>query len=127
MFSGTYRFTARMNVWDTAGQESYNRTRGMYYRDTKGCLMCYDVNNRRSFENLAYWVTELEENRGKVPVLLVGNKIDLERKVTRQEGLDFAKMKGYLFVECSAKTGDGVQDMFQKLGVEIFKIEEDLE
>ncbi len=127
LFSGAYRFKARMNIWDIAGQEAYQRTRGMYYRDAKGCLLCYDVNNPRSFENLEYWGKELQENIGKVPVLLVGNKTDLERKVTRQQGLEFANTKGYLFVECSAKTGECVDDIFQKLAVEIFKGEEGLD
>ena len=127
LFSGTYRFTAKMNVWDSAGQAMYDKIRGMYYRDAKGALMCYDVHNHLSFEHLDKWREELEENLGKVPVLLVGNKIDLERKVTRQEGLAYAKQHNYLFVECSAKTGEGVNDMFTKLAVEIFKREEKLE
>ena len=126
LFGGTYRFTAKMNVWDAAGQEVYDRIRGMYYRDAKGALLCYDVNNHRSFENLDKWREELEENRGIVPTILVGNKIDLERKVTRQEGLDYALKHNYLFMECSAKTGDSVDQMFEKLAVEIFKKEEGL-
>ncbi|UYP45748.1 hypothetical protein NEF87_002033 [Candidatus Lokiarchaeum ossiferum] len=127
LFSGTYRFTAKMNVWDAAGQAMYDKIRGMYYRDAKGALMCYDVHNHLSFEHLEKWREELEESLGKVPVLLVGNKIDLERKVTRQEGLAYAMKHNYLFVECSAKTGEGVDDMFKQLAVEIFKREEKLE
>ncbi|MBA7586374.1 hypothetical protein ES708_28372 [subsurface metagenome] len=69
----------------------------------------------------------MEENLGKVPVLLVGNKSDLERKVSRKEGLDYAIKHGFLFIECSAKTGENVDDMFEKLAIEIFKKEENLE
>lgn len=58
---------------------------------------------------------ELEDNCGKIPTLLVGNKIDLDREVSREEGLDFAMKHGFLFMECSAKTGENVQDMFYKL------------
>lgn len=127
LFGGAYRFTAKLNVWDAAGQEMYDKIRGLYYRDAKGALLCYDVNNRRTFENLSKWINEMEENRGKIPTLLVGNKIDLERQVSREEGLDYAMKHGYMFVECSAKTGEHVDDMFHKLAVEIFKQEEGIE
>ncbi|QEE15308.1 GTP-binding protein [Promethearchaeum syntrophicum] len=127
LFSGTYRFTARMNVWDAAGQDQYDKIRGIYFKDAKGALICYDINNALSFKHLDKWVADLEENLGKVPVLLVGNKSDLERKVSRQEGLNYAIEHGFLFIECSAKTGENVDEMFEKLAIEIFKKEENLE
>jgi small GTP-binding protein len=128
LFSGVYRFTAKMNVWDAAGQAHYEKIRGIYYREAKGAMLCYDMNNPVSFQNLDKWVEELEENVGqKVPVLLVGNKSDLERKVSREDALAYAMKRGYLFVECSAKTGEGVDDAFKKLAVAIYKKEENLE
>ncbi len=127
LFSGTYRFTARMNVWDAAGQDMYDKIRGIYFKDAKGALICYDINNPLSFNHLDKWVSDLEENLGKVPTLLIGNKSDLERKVSRQEGLNYAIKHGFLFVECSAKTGENVDDMFEKLAIEIFKKEENIE
>ena len=105
----------------------YDKIRGMYYRDPRAALLCYDVSNRLTFDNLERWIQEMEDNRGKIPTLLVGNKIDLERQVSRQEGLDYAMKHGFMFMECSAKTGEHVDDMFQKLAIEIFKIEEGLE
>lgn len=127
LFTGVYRFTAKMNVWDAAGQSVYDKIRSIYYRDAKGAIIAYDVANMVTFRNLDKWVQELEENCGKVPVLLVGNKTDLERKVSREEGLDYAMKHNYMFMETSAKSGDGVEEMFQKMAVEIFKVEEGLE
>ena len=127
LFSGTKRFTARMNVWDAAGQEMYDKIRGIYFKEAKGALICYDINNPLSFKNLDKWVSDLEENIGKVPTLLIGNKTDLERKVSRKEGLKYANKHGFLFIECSAKTGENVDDIFEKLAIEIFKKEENLE
>ncbi len=126
LFGGAYRFTAKMNIWDAAGQEVYDKIRGMYYRDAHAALLCYDVSNRLTFENLDRWIQEMEDNRGKIPTLLVGNKIDLVRQVSRQDGLDYAMKHGFMFMECSAKNGENVDDMFQKLAIEIFKIEEEL-
>ncbi len=127
MFSGSYRFTVKMNVWDAAGQSHYEKIRGMYYRGAKGALLVYDVNNPISFENLDGWIKELEENIGqRIPVLMVGNKIDLERNVKSEEAKAYAKKNGFLYSECSAKTGEGVEKAFRKLAIEIYKKEEGL-
>jgi Ras-related protein Rab-2A len=127
LFSGVYRFTAKMNVWDAAGQSVYDKIRSIYYRDAKGAILAYDVANIVTFKNLDKWIQELEENCGKVPVLLVGNKTDLERTVSREEGLEFAMDHNFMFMESSAKNGEGIEEMFQKLAVEIFRVEEGLD
>ena len=128
LFAGVYRFTAKMNVWDAAGQTHYDKIRGMYYRDAKGALLCFDVNNPVSFKNLDKWADDLEENIGKkVPVLLVGNKIDLERRVKYDDAKKYAEKRGFTdYVECSAKTGEGINEAFKKLAIEIYKREEGL-
>ena len=128
LFSGVYRFTAKMNVWDAAGQQHYDKIRGMYYRDAKGALLCFDINNPVSFTNLDKWVEDLDENVGrKVPVLLVGNKLDLERRVTFEDAKKYAEKRGFIgYVECSAKTGKGINDAFIKLALEVYKHEEGL-
>ncbi len=128
LFKGTYRFTAKINVWDAAGQTHYEKIRHIYYRDAKGAIMVYDINNPISFQNLDKWIKELEQSVGlNIPVLLVGNKLDLERKVPRQDGLQFAMEHNFMFIECSAKTGEKVDEAFYKLALEIFKREEGLE
>lgn len=122
IFTGTHRFKATMNVWDAAGQVHYEKIRGLYYRGARGSILVYDVNNPVTFQNLDNWVKELEENIGKkIPVLLIGNKIDLPREVPREDAVAYAKKNGFLYLECSAKTGKGVQDAFKTLAVEIYK------
>ncbi|MHA1620472.1 MAG: GTP-binding protein [Promethearchaeota archaeon] len=128
MFSGTYRFKAKINLWDAAGQAHYDKIRGIYYRDAKGALLCYDINNPVSFQNLDKWLLELEENVGRIPTILVGNKSDLERKVSQEDALNYSKAKGLVgFIEVSAKTGEKVDEALQQLAVSIYKIEENLE
>ena len=124
---GSHRFSAKMNVWDAAGQEHFSTMRGMYYRGAKGCLLIYDVTNPVSFQNLDKWLEELEDNLGKkVPTLLIGNKIDLERVVPKNDALEYARSKNLLYFETSAKTGAGVINAFKKLAVEVYKAEEAL-
>ena len=128
LYTGIYNFKAKMNVWDAAGQVHFSQIRGMYYKDAKGVILVYDVNNPASFNNLDMWVKELEENIGRrVPVLLIGNKIDLERKVPREDAEAFANKHDYLFFEVSAKTGEEIEKIFKTLALEIFKNEENLE
>jgi small GTP-binding protein len=127
LYKGTYKFTAKISVWDVAGQDFFQKYRGMYYRDSKGVLLIYDINNYLSFQNLTQWLEELDENMvGNLPILLVGNKMDLERKVPREEAEEFAKKHNFLFIETSAKTGENIQEAFKKLAVEIYKREEEI-
>ena len=122
LFSGTYKAKAKITVWDVAGQEHYKSNRGMYYRGARGALLCYDVTNPVSFKNLDEWLEEMEENVGtNLPILMVGNKIDLERKVPKADAEAYAKKHGFIYVECSAKTGDGVQNTFEKLAIALIK------
>ena len=93
----------------------------MYYRNANGALLVYDVSNQASFDHLPDWIEELENMTGPIPTILVGNKIDLPRVVTREMGEKFAKEHKFLFIETSAKSGDNVDKAFERLALEIYK------
>ncbi len=114
----------KLQIWDTAGQERFKNITASYYRGGNGVLVVYDITDRDSFENLNSWLIEIEKNASKnVYKLLIGNKSDLEdkRKVTYQEGKDFATSNGMQFIETSAKTDSKVKDAFELLTQEIIK------
>ena len=114
----------KLQIWDTAGQERFKNITASYYRGGNGVLVVYDITDRESFENLNSWLIEIEKNANKnVYKLLIGNKNDLEekRKVTFQEGKDFATSNGMQFIETSAKTASKVQEAFELLTQEIIK------
>ena len=114
----------KMQIWDTAGQERFKNIIASYYRGAHGILLIYDVTDKDSFKNLSNWLIEIEKNANKnVYKLLIGNKSDLEekRKVTYQEGKDFATSNGMQFIETSAKTASKVQEAFELLTQEIIK------
>merc|ERR1712071_664341 len=94
----------------------------------QGVVMVYDVTRRDSFENLEQWLKEIKlytPNAGEgVVKLLVGNKIDLERKVPREEAEAWARSQGMLFLEASAKTKTGIKQCFMEV---VHKILEDPE
>ena len=114
----------KLQIWDTAGQERFKNITASYYRGGNGVLVVYDITDRDSFENLNSWLIEIEKNANKnVYKLLIGNKSDLEdkRKVTYQEGKDFATSNGMQFIETQAKTDSKVKDAFELLTQEIIK------
>lgn len=106
----------KLTIWDTAGQERFRTLTSSYYRGAQGVVMVYDVTRRDSFENLDQWLKEIKlysPNNGEgVVKLLVGNKIDLEREVSREEAEAWARSQGMLFLEASAKTKMGIRQCF---------------
>ena len=108
----------RLQVWDTAGQESFRSITRSYYRGAIGVLLVYDVTNVNSFENLPNWLKDsLDETNPNIGLVLVGNKSDLESdwKVNKEVAKNFAKDNNLLFLETSAKSGTNIEKIFQIL------------
>ena len=101
----------------------------LYYKGKNGILVVYDITNRQSFDDINFWLNEIKEKANKNTVLLlVGNKCDLEdeRKVSFQEGKDFADNNGIKFIETSAKTNQNVDEAFEILIDEVIKNNKDI-
>ena len=74
----TAREQVRMFVWDTAGQERFRQIARMYYRDSNGALICYDITNQDSFEACRFWIKDIERHAPvNINKILVGLKSDL--------------------------------------------------
>jgi len=90
-----------------------------YYRGAHGVVFVYDVERMDSFENLEQWLKEVQlyspNNGESVVKLLVGNKIDLDRKVPREQAEAWARSQGMLFLEASAKTRAGIRQVFMEV------------
>lgn len=105
----------RIQVWDTAGQERFRTITPAYYRSAMGVVMCYDITDENTFNNIEYWLTNLEQHgNADVQKILIGNKSDLEeqRKVPKERAFELAAKHKMQFYETSAMTGDGVEDAF---------------
>jgi small GTP-binding protein len=112
-----YATGIKLQAWDVAGQARFKAVRKMYYSGAAGIILVFDVTRRRSFTELAKWVQEADESIGtRVPMICVGNKTDLpDRAVPSDEAKRWAEDNGFLYMESSAKTGEGVADMFTVL------------
>jgi Ras-related protein Rab-2A len=108
----------KLQIWDTAGQESFRSITRSYYRGAAGALLVYDIARRDTFDHILKWYEEANKNASPhMVILLVGNKCDLEhrRSVTFQEGADFAKEHNMIFIETSAKTSENIEKTFEIL------------
>ena len=103
-------------LWDTAGQEDYERIRPLSYPDTDVILICFSVDSRISFANTKLkWEPEINTYLPNVPIVLVGNKCDLtsEKTITVEEGWKMADtINAVAYLECSAKNMIGVKKVF---------------
>ena len=110
--------TAKLTIWDTAGQERFRTLTSSYYRGCHGIILCFDVNERSTFENLQRWLEELElyATTQHAAKLLVGNKIDLkQREVSVEEATTFARKQAMMYIEASAKTNTKIQQAFEEV------------
>ncbi|XP_012935835.1 vacuolar protein sorting-associated protein 21 [Aplysia californica] len=108
--------TVKLDIWDTAGQERFASLAPMYYRTAQAAVVVYDICSKATFGRALEWVKELHTQAPpNTIVILCGNKADKseQRQVNDEEASKVAKDKGLLFTEVSAKTGVGVQDIFQ--------------
>jgi small GTP-binding protein len=106
------------SVWDTAGMKKSRSLTPVYYRDSTAALVVYNLANRQSFAKLPDWLKLDRDSCGDAnPVVVVGNKLGLERVVTHDEALAFAQMMQCEYVGVSAKTGAAIDDILPKLAV----------
>jgi len=112
----------KLQIWDTAGQERFRTITTSYFRGAQGILLVYDVTDRRSFESIRNWISQIQQHADvHVNKILVGNKCDMmdEKVVSTEEGSALAKEFGIPFAEVSAKTNIAVDDSFKSLATAV--------
>lgn len=117
--------TCLLDILDTAGQEEYSAMRDQYMRTGQGFLCVYAITSRSSFDEISSFREQIlrVKDADKVPMVVVGNKCDLEseRQVSKAEGQDLAKSFNCPFLETSAKSRINVEESFFELVREIRK------
>jgi small GTP-binding protein len=106
------KFSSRLVVWDVSGQDHFAFTRLAFYRGSKAAGLVYSVDNRQSFERLGQWRKEIHDILPTIPLIIVGNKTDLERQVSTEEGAALAKEWNVPFFETSCVSGTSIEDFF---------------
>jgi small GTP-binding protein len=118
----------KFKIFDTAGQERYRSISSQQIKVADGFMVVYAVNLRNSFEQIRWWVDTIEEEADitKKPVMLVANKVDIkDRKITHDEGYEYASNRKIKYIETSAKTGYNIKEAFNELYTDIYNIGKD--
>ncbi|KAJ5723923.1 hypothetical protein N7488_001958 [Penicillium malachiteum] len=121
--------TVELALWDTAGQEDYDRLRPLSYPDSHVIMICFAIDSPDSLENVQEkWIQEVTHFCHGMPIILVGCKKDLrhdpgtiqalrktsQSPVTTEQGVNVARKIGaYKYFECSARSGEGVRGVFE--------------
>eukprot|EP00467_Chlorarachnion_reptans_P016712 CAMPEP_0114503438 /NCGR_PEP_ID=MMETSP0109-20121206/9646_1 /TAXON_ID=29199 /ORGANISM="Chlorarachnion reptans, Strain CCCM449" /LENGTH=195 /DNA_ID=CAMNT_0001681463 /DNA_START=41 /DNA_END=628 /DNA_ORIENTATION=- len=130
-----------LGLWDTAGQEDYDRLRPLAYPMTDVFLVVYSINSRTSLKNVwQKWAPEIRDHDKNAHIILVGNKVDLRDDekfckrfkqlghtlVTKDEGKEVAKKIGASsYHECSALTQEGLREVFDDAVLSTLKLRDE--
>ena len=114
----------KIQLWDTAGQEKYRAMTKNLYLKSQGIIILFDITNETSFINLKNWMSQIKESCGEdIPILLVGNKIDLEdnRVINKERAMEYANNENIEYIEVSSKTGENINKALTSLLQKILK------
>ncbi|EAX89083.1 small GTP-binding protein, putative [Trichomonas vaginalis G3] len=106
----------QLKLFDTAGQEKYSALMPLYFRDKDIFIVVYDLTSLESLQNVEKWVYKIHELSGEIPIIIVGNKSDLEPQVPQEQIeqiiIRIDPRKSFL---TSAVTGSNVKELFEYL------------
>ncbi|GAB1226970.1 hypothetical protein ENUP19_0315G0007 [Entamoeba nuttalli] len=117
-----------IDVADTFGEDEFSAMRDMYMRVCDGFILIYSITSKESFEQMKriyeeiYRVKDVDKNE-VLPIIMVGNKCDLEneRQVMKEEGIEYADSVKCPFIECSAKTSENINQIFEIITRNVFE------
>ena len=102
----------RVQLWDTVGQEKYKSITKNLMSRVQGIILIFDLSNKETFKNIKSWINLIKEQCGhKMPILIVGNKIDLEeeRFIKKEDAKAHFKKEKYKYVETSCLNGHNIK------------------
>ncbi|MHA1685107.1 MAG: Rab family GTPase [Candidatus Heimdallarchaeaceae archaeon] len=119
----------RLTIWDTGGQEIFTYLRPKYYEGATCAIIVFDITNRASFDDVDIWVNEVVTSCPDAPIILCGNKYDLNeaRAISKEEAIEYAKLHRFDYIETSALTSHNVNQLFSHAGRLAYQNIEDLD
>jgi Ras-related protein Rab-2A len=120
----------KLNIWDTAGQETFKSITRSYYRNATAIILTYDITNIHSFYDIENWLKDAKTYSSSHPsIILIGNKCDLDfrRAVSKEKAQKYANDNNIFFLESSAKENKNIKEIFTILSSGILKKIDDKE
>jgi len=100
------------NVWDTAGQEKFGGLRDGYYIQGQSAVIMFDVTSRATYKNVANWHKDIVRVCDKIPIVLVGNKVDVNERKVKPKQITFHRRKNLQYYDISAKSNYNFEKPF---------------
>jgi small GTP-binding protein len=120
----------KITLWDTAGQERFKSLPRKYYQNADGVFLLFDITKEDTFNNVSNWMNDLKENsnitvgedgKPKIPLFLLGNKIDsMERVISREQGEKLAISLGMKYFEISCKINMNIPEVMSQMIMESY-------
>lgn len=109
----------RFNIWDCAGNPNYGGLRSGYYIQAQCAIIMFDLTNPHSYENVAHWHQDIVNMVGDIPTILVGNKVDTNRRMVMPQQITFHREQGMFYYDTSAKSNFNLEKPFTSLAREL--------
>ena len=108
----------KMQIWDVAGEERFMFLLPTYCLGANAVMIIYDITNSKTLDKMYNWIEIIREKAGNIPIILIGNKLDLEksREISKEKGIKIVEkydLSG--FTEISTKTGVNIEKAFEDL------------
>ena len=126
-YSKTQEFRGKkvkLQIWVFGGERRFRFLLHQYCKGKDAAMIMYDKTNRQSLDHLPEWTQIIREHAGDIPIMLIGNKLDLEksRAVSKEEGILAAKKYNLsAYIEISSKTGQNVEKAFEVITEILFE------
>ena len=116
----------KLKIFDTSGQERFRTLTKSYYQGSDGIIMVFDIKRKDTFEEITYWMEEINKNcdKNSIGLILVGNKNDgdiNERKINKEQGINISNIYGFKYIETSALINDNIKECFDLIIYSIFE------
>jgi len=108
----TNRGTLCFNVWDTAGQEHFGGLRDGYYIQGQCAIIMFDLTGRITYRNVPLWHRDIVRVAGEIPMVLVGNKVDVKERKVKTKQINFHRKKNLAYYDLSAKSNFNYEKPF---------------
>jgi small GTP-binding protein len=120
-----------LQIWDTAGQERYRSLSTSYFKGCEAAIIVFDMTDANSYARVHHWFEEVKRScnltpsdvngTNRFPVFVVANKADLDnqRHVPKKEAHQLCTANGWEYAECSAKYGEGIDQVFKSVAVKV--------
>ena len=116
--------TVKLQIWDTAGQESFRSVTRIFYKGANVVFLCFDLTREDTFQNVQTWLTDVRAHaEADVLIYLLGSKVDLveEREVDKEVAQEFCESNGIeKYFETSSVTGFNVEEVFAMAAKEMY-------